>query len=194
MSGDTEAIVEATVGGLGYECVDFERTARGLVRVFIDKADGISVEDCAIVSNQLSRVFLVEGIDFDRLEVSSPGLDRPLKRLADFQRFIGQSAKVKLHARIGDRKRFDGVIRSVGADGITFALIEAAALAVGVSPRVPRSQKAIQTKPSAPVITNASCQPKVTEIQITTIGARIEPKFDALLTIPIASERCSSGT
>ena len=125
MSGDAEAIVEATVDGLGYECVDFERSARGLLRVFIDKTDGISVEDCAIVSNQLSRVFLVEGIDFDRLEVSSPGLDRPLKRLADFQRFIGQSAKVKLHSRIGDRKRFDGVIRSVGEDGITFALVEA---------------------------------------------------------------------
>ncbi len=139
MSGDTEAIVEATVGGLGYECVDFERTARGLVRVFIDKADGISVEDCAIVSNQLSRVFLVEGIDFDRLEVSSPGLDRPLKRLADFQRFIGQSAKVKLHARIGDRKRFDGVIRSVGADGITFALIEAAVAQAPGSSKSPKS-------------------------------------------------------
>jgi ribosome maturation factor RimP len=139
MSGDAEAIVEATVGGLGYECVDFERSARGLVRVFIDKADGISVEDCAIVSNQLSRVFLVEGIDFDRLEVSSPGLDRPLKRLADFQRFIGQSAKVKLHARIGDRKRFDGVIRSVGADGIAFALIEAAVVPSPGGTKSPKS-------------------------------------------------------
>ena len=84
--------------------------------------------------------FLVEGIDFDRLEVSSPGLDRPLKRLADFQRFIGQSAKVKLHSRIGDRKRFDGVIRSVGADGITFALVEAP---VAPAPDNTRSPKTI---------------------------------------------------
>lgn len=144
MSGDAETIVEATVGGLGYECVDFERSARGLVRVFIDKADGISVEDCAIVSNQLSRVFLVEGIDFDRLEVSSPGLDRPLKRLADFQRFIGQSAKVKLHSKIDNRKRFDGVIRSVGADGITFAADDA------VTPPVAKPANALKAGSKVP--------------------------------------------
>ena len=126
MSGDAQTIVESTVGGLGYEFVDFERSARGLLRVFIDKADGISVEDCAAVSNQLSRVFAVEGIDFDRLEVSSPGLDRSLRRAEDFQRFIGRSAKVKLNAAIDNRKRFDGVIESVSATQIVFGLAEAA--------------------------------------------------------------------
>ena len=124
MSGDVQTIVGSTVGGLGYELVDFELSARGLLRVFIDKVDGISVEDCASVSNHLSRVFAVEGVDFERLEVSSPGLDRSLRRLEDFQRFVGRSAKVKLNAMIDSRKRFDGVIQSAGAGGIAFHLIE----------------------------------------------------------------------
>ena len=127
MSGDIQAIVGSTVGGLGYELVDFERNARGLLRVFIDKLGGFSIEDCANVSNHLSRVFAVEGVEFERLEVSSPGLDRPLTKLEDFQRFVGREAKVKLNAMIDSRKRFDGVIESVGANGISFRLIENAA-------------------------------------------------------------------
>ena len=124
MSGDIQAIVGSTVGGLGYELVDVERSARGLLRVFIDKVDGISVEDCANVSNHLSRVFAVEGVDFERLEVSSPGLDRSLRKLEDFQRFVGRGAKVKLNAIVDSRKRFDGVIESAGAGGIAFRLRE----------------------------------------------------------------------
>lgn len=124
MSGNVQAIVEATVGGLGYELADFDLSARGLLRVFIDKVDGISVEDCANVSNHLSRVFAVEGIDFERLEVSSPGLDRSLRKLGDFQRFTGCAAKVKLNAVIDSRKRFEGVIESAGEGGIVFRLIE----------------------------------------------------------------------
>lgn len=179
MSGDTEAIVEATVGGLGYECVDFERSARGLVRVFIDKAGGISVEDCAIVSNQLSRVFLVEGIDFDRLEVSSPGLDRPLKRLADFQRFIGQSAKVKLHSKIDDRKRFDGVIRSAGADGITFAVDDVVA---SVVPKPANTLKAGSKAPPTTVrksnVKKAVLNTKVITVPLENIDrARLIPEI-----------------
>ena len=118
MSGDVEAIVASTVGGLGYELVEFEHSARGLLRVFMDKIDGISVEDCANVSNHLSRVFAVEGIEFERLEVSSPGLDRPLRKVEDFQRFVGRGAKIKLNAAVENRKRFEGVIESVGVDGI----------------------------------------------------------------------------
>ena len=138
MSGDAQAIVESTVGGLGYEFVDFERNARGLLRVFIDKAGGISVEDCAAVSNQLSRVFAVEGIDFERLEVSSPGLDRSLRRLKDFQQFLGRSVKVKLHVAIDNRKRFDGVIESVDANGIAFTLIDAMVPAVAARAGSPK--------------------------------------------------------
>ena len=82
-----------TLPGLGYELVDFELTAQGTLRVFIDKEGGITVEDCATVSNHLSRVFMVEDIDYKNLEISSPGLDRPLKKAADFVRFAGQQAK-----------------------------------------------------------------------------------------------------
>ncbi|MDP1940284.1 MAG: ribosome maturation factor RimP, partial [Gallionella sp.] len=75
---DVVKLVETTVTGLGYELVDVERSGRGMLRVFIDKSEGISVEDCQVVSNQLTRLFTVENIDYDRLEISSPGLDRPL--------------------------------------------------------------------------------------------------------------------
>ena len=76
---------------MGYELVDWEQSPKGrYVRVFIDKPKGVSVEDCARVSRQLTRLFAVENVDFDRLEVSSPGLDRPLKTAADYARFAGQ--------------------------------------------------------------------------------------------------------
>jgi len=127
MSGDLGAIVESAVTGLGYELVDIERTASGLLRVFIDKVDGITVEDCADVSNHLSRVFAVESIDFSRLEISSPGLDRPVKKLADFKRFVGHGVKVKLNTMVERRKRFDGFIRSVTDDGVVFALADESA-------------------------------------------------------------------
>ena len=117
-------IVAASVTGLGYELVDFEHSARGLMRVFIDKTDGIGVEDCANVSNHLTRVFVVENIEFERLEVSSPGLDRPLKTLANYQQYIGRVVKVRLNTPFEGRKRFDGVIEAVDNETIVFALIE----------------------------------------------------------------------
>ena len=72
-------LLETTLPPMGYELVDWDMSARSrLVRVFIDKPNGVDVDDCARVSNHLTRLFAVENIDFDRLEVSSPGLDRPL--------------------------------------------------------------------------------------------------------------------
>ena len=103
-------LVETTVNGLGYELVDVERAGRGLLRVFIDKPDGISVDDCRAVSNQLTRLFLVENVDYERLEVSSPGLDRLLKKEADFVRFAGKKAQIKLRLPLAGRKNFVGVI------------------------------------------------------------------------------------
>ena len=114
---DVVTLVETTVNGLGYELVDFERSGHGMLRVFIDKPDGIMVDDCQIVSNQLTRLFLVESVAYDRLEVSSPGLDRPLKKEADFVRFTGQQAQLKLRMPLSGRKNFVGVIGEVG-DGI----------------------------------------------------------------------------
>jgi ribosome maturation factor RimP len=78
---DLTALLEKTVGALGYELVDLELANRGrLMRIFIDKAGGVDVEDCAAVSNQLTRLLVVEGVDYDRLEVSSPGLDNAWSR------------------------------------------------------------------------------------------------------------------
>ena len=84
----------------------------------MDKPGGITVDDCAAVSRHLSRLFEVEGIDYDRLEVSSPGMDRPLRRPADFARFAGH--KVDVRMRLADatgRRRYVGVLR--GIDGAT---------------------------------------------------------------------------
>ncbi len=113
---DVVKLVETTVSGLGYELVDFERSGRGLLRVFIDKPEGILVDDCQTVSNQLTRLFMVENVDYDRLEVSSPGLDRPLKKEADFVRFAGQQAQLKLRMPLAGRKNFVGIIGGVNSN------------------------------------------------------------------------------
>lgn len=107
---DIQAILDKTLPGLGYELVDFKLTAQGDLRVFIDKESGITVEDCATVSNHLSRLFMVENIDYKRLEISSPGLDRPLKKAADFVRFTGCQAKIKTRLPIEGQKNFIGRI------------------------------------------------------------------------------------
>lgn len=114
-------LIESTVNGLGYELVEFETSPRArLLRVFIDRPEsesptrsGISVDDCAIVSNQLSRVFAVENVDFDRLEVSSPGLDRPLIKPSDFRRFAGQEVQLKLRVPLGNQRNFSGVLEGL---------------------------------------------------------------------------------
>jgi ribosome maturation factor RimP len=110
---------------MGYELVDWDMSARSrLVRVFIDKPGGVDVEDCARVSNHLTRLFAVEEIDFERLEVSSPGLDRPVKQLADFARFAGHEAQLTLAAPIDGAKRIKGILRGSEGDNV---LVETAA-------------------------------------------------------------------
>ncbi len=113
---DLAGLLERTLPGLGYELVDLEASPRARVlRVFIDKPGGIDVEDCAQVSNHLSRLLAVEGVDYDRLEVSSPGLDRLLKRESDFVRFAGEEAQFKLRLPIGNARKLKGVLRGVAA-------------------------------------------------------------------------------
>jgi ribosome maturation factor RimP len=131
---DLAGLIEQAVTGLGYELVDFETSPRArLLRVFIDRplADGepgavqsgITVEDCSAVSHQLTRLFTVENIDYDRLEVSSPGMDRPLKKPADFERFVGHELQMKLRipeasatgASSAQQRNFSGVILGVNA-------------------------------------------------------------------------------
>ena len=87
-----------------------------MLRVFIDKAEGVNIDDCVSVSNQLTRVLEVEGVDYGRLEVSSPGLDRPLRKPADFERFKGSKAAITLRIPRDGRKRYIGTLDGV-ADG-----------------------------------------------------------------------------
>ena len=114
---DLHELLEKTVTGLGFELVDVEQSPRGRVlRVFIDKqekAGGVDVEDCALVSNQLSRVLAVENVDYDRLEISSPGLDRILKKPADFERFSGLEVNLRLRLPINGRRNFNGVLHGL---------------------------------------------------------------------------------
>ena len=108
-----EKWLTTTLEGLGYELVDLESSRSGLMRVFIDSPRGVTVDDCALVSNHLTKLFAVEGVDYERLEVSSPGLDRPLKRLEDFARFAGRDATVKLRLPVDGRRRYEGRIEGV---------------------------------------------------------------------------------
>jgi ribosome maturation factor RimP len=124
-------VLESTVHGMGYELVDAQVSQRGrLVRVFLDKAGGVTVDDCADVSRQLSRVLTVEGIDYDRLEVSSPGLDRPLRGERDFARFAGREVDVRM--RLPDergRRHYVGRVRGVG-DGVVTLEVDGQAVAL----------------------------------------------------------------
>jgi ribosome maturation factor RimP len=111
---DIEALVDQVVNGLGFELVDFETSPKGrLLRVFIDVDRGVTIDDCAAVSNQLSRVFEVENVDYDRLEVSSPGLDRPLKKAADFERFAGSDVQLRLRMPLNNQRNFTGVLNGM---------------------------------------------------------------------------------
>jgi ribosome maturation factor RimP len=113
---DLRDLLDSTLTGLGYELVDFERSGKGgLLRVFIDKPGGIDVEDCARVSNHLTRVFAVENVAYERLEISSPGLDRPLRKEQDFVRFAGQKVRIKVRVPVEGQRNFVGILRETGA-------------------------------------------------------------------------------
>ena len=132
--GWQEAIA-STVSGLGYELVDVERAQRGLLRITIDRTPGrvyrsgrgpdaavdpsefVTVEDCEQVTRQLQYALEVEGLDYARLEVSSPGLDRPLKREADYQRFVGLAVNITLKQPFEKRKSWQGVLTKPAEQG-----------------------------------------------------------------------------
>lgn len=113
---DLNGLLETTVAGMGYELVGTERPGGSrLLRIYIDKPGGITVDDCALVSHQLSRVLEVENVRYDRLEISSPGLDRLLKGERDFARFAGQRARVKMRVAVDGQRNFVGTVREAGA-------------------------------------------------------------------------------
>lgn len=117
---DIHALLERVVTQLGYELVDFEMSNRGkLLRLFIDKPEGVNIDDCALVSDHVSNLLAVEhDVDYDRLEVSSPGLDRVLKKEKDFERFSGNRVKLKLRVPVEGRKNFVGVLRGLESGSV----------------------------------------------------------------------------
>lgn len=116
---DIEIIVDTYLSGLGYECVDIEKTPNGILRIYIDKHGGVSIDDCAYVSNHLSRILMVENVDYKTLEVSSPGLDRVLKKPTDFIKYIHCLVNVKTYLPINQQKKFTGKIISVDDQVVT---------------------------------------------------------------------------
>ena len=109
---ELQALLERSLVQLGYDLVDFELSNHGkLLRLFIDKTGGVNIDDCVLVSNQLTHLLAVEqGVDYDRLEVSSPGLDRVLKKETDFERFVGSKVNIKLRVPVMGRKKFVGML------------------------------------------------------------------------------------
>lgn len=131
---DLYGLIDKTVTQLGYELVDLEVSNRGkLLRLFIDKPEGITIDDCVLVSNQLGNVLAVENdIDYDRLEVSSPGLDRILKKESDFLRFVDSKASIKVRMPIEGRKNFVGILKGF-ADGNVSIEVEGALFNISLS-------------------------------------------------------------
>jgi len=155
-----QEIVEQTVTGLGYDLVEIERSAGGLLRITIDLpwvADApeqfINVEDCEKVTRQLQFALEVDGVEYKRLEVSSPGIDRPLRHVQDYERFVGQVIDITLKVPMGaaaggqvsaNRKKFRGTLEKlVGADGaVSWQIVWSDAPAVKPGQRVSKKRVA----------------------------------------------------
>ncbi len=178
VANDLYRAVELTVSGLGYQLVDVERLGGGLMRVTIEASAGIKVEDCERVSRQLSHVFAVDDVDYQRLEVSSPGLDRPLKGANNFARFVGNEINVQLYSpslEAGGRKRMRGrLIGLVGGSGVERVRLELMPEDVMVK------GGAKKARPRASTIKRAAAEPaKVIEIALSDIEkARLVPELN----------------
>ncbi|MCD8339165.1 MAG: ribosome maturation factor RimP [Burkholderiales bacterium] len=160
MATDTrlQEIVEPAVEALGFELVDVERFPRGKIFVTIDKEGGITTDDCEAVTNQLVALFAVENVNYERLEVASPGVDRALRRPSDFVKFVGERVHFELVAPLhiegfpaNGRRRMDGKILSVEGDEdnptIKFQLIEGKALITPSEKARAKSKKPAQEGP-----------------------------------------------
>ena len=171
-----QGVVESTVVGLGYDLVEIERSGRGLVRVTIDRVAGdprgefIVVEDCERVTRQLQHMLEVEGGAYERLEVSSPGLDRPLKKEADFRRYAGCDVALTLKAPFHGRKRFQGRLLAPAGEGAGWRLELADPAAEAAARPVRRGRPA---KPSKALAAQAAAAPPP--------AAPGEPAFDPVL-------------
>jgi len=160
-----QQIVEQTVAGLGYDLVEIERSAGGLLRITIDLVwaapaaevqepvveQFITVEDCEKVTRQLQYALEVEGVDYKRLEVSSPGIDRLLRNEQDFMRFEGEMVDITLKEPLGaaaggqvaaNRKKFRGTLERVDGGGWQIVWSDA--------PPVKPGQRVSAKRPPAP--------------------------------------------
>lgn len=147
-------IIERTLAAMGYEMVDIEFAPRGVMRVFIDAPAGIRMEDCERVSHQLTHVLAVDDIDYERLEVSSPGLDRPLRKPEDFVRFAGSDVTVRLKRPFEGRRNFEGVLTveeegRFGLELVDESVQQAARGKPGIRPVKPSRPKP-KTEPAPP--------------------------------------------
>lgn len=176
LAGEVQALVRRTVEGLGYELVDCERAAGGLLRVTLDAPaapQGVTLDDCERVTRQLNHLLTVENVDYARLEVGSPGLDRPLKTARDFARFVGAEARVQLFAPVDGRKRFTGrLLEVVGAAGAERVRLEQtpepASLPAGKGRKVGAKNKAAAAAPG-----------KLVEFAVADVEkARLVPQVD----------------
>ena len=127
-----QAAIDRTVQGMGYDLVDVEKTPGGLLRVYLDRLPGqayatgpgdiITIEDCELVTRQLQAVLDVDGVEYARLEVSSPGLDRPLRKPADWDRFVGSDVELTLRQPFQGRKKWSGRLDKREDDGYRLVL------------------------------------------------------------------------
>ena len=180
-------VIDGTVAALGYELVEVERAPGGLLRVTIDHpaVEGeperfITVDDCERVTRQLQHVLEVEGLPYERLEVSSPGLDRPLKSAADFRRFQGEQVEVTLKEPFKGRKRFRGELMAAET-GWRLVLAPTAAVAAAKKHAASRSAQARATASGAPAAAPAEApgEEKVLSFTLDEVrDARLVPVID----------------
>ena len=181
------ADIETTVRGLGYDLVEIERAPGGLLRVTIDHplaggvARFITVDDCERVTRQLQHVLEVDGAAYERLEVSSPGLDRPLKTAADFGRFCGEQVEVTLKVPFNGRKRFRGELL---ANGVDWRIVLADTAAKAAAKKHAASRSAIARAALAPAAATGATAGAAEEVKVLDFSldevreARLVPVID----------------
>jgi ribosome maturation factor RimP len=177
-----QSAVERTVIGLGYELVDAEKSVGGLLRVYIDhgvdRAEvaqaAITVDDCEKVTRQLQHVLEVEGAAYERLEVSSPGLDRPLRKAADYVRFAGEQVEVTLKEPFKGRKKYRGELQALEGEGAFRLVLPAERVAAKPGAKVSAKRVAAAANASAEAETDRALDFSLNEVR----EARLVPMVD----------------
>jgi ribosome maturation factor RimP len=161
-----QAAVHKTVTALGYDVVDIERTGGGLLRITIDRIAGkvypntdpgappdmVNIDDCEAVTRQLQYALEVDKVDYRRLEVSSPGLDRPLRKVADFARFAGEAAEVTLRLPFQGRKKFKGLLAMRDDGGLRLVLDDSVGQPYNPKVRVGKKAAAAAASQTVPTL------------------------------------------